>query len=628
MSSKTLLKKLLAAGVSALVALSCVAMAACTNNGNNGPNDQQTGDTTGGDNTGDDTTGGDTTGGTNDDDTTGGDNTGGTTDDDTTGGTTGGDTTGGDNTGGTTDDDTTGGDTGDTPVTSTPLPAGNKIYLVGDSTVCSFNDNYYMPRYGYGTQIAEYFNVTSDQVVNLAMSGRSSLSFLKEPNYETLKNSIDTGDYLIIGFGHNDEKDDDTERYTDPTMSYTDSSYSLKTVDGVEYGPSFQYTMYENYIKLAEEAGATPILCTPIVRYSSTAAYTGDKIHDTDKGDYAEAIKTLGEATDTTVIDLTTITLNLYKQDNEAAAMFHAHTSYDGEKPNETPAGRDDTHINLYGAKMVAYQLATALSDTDCTLKNHVKEDIAAPTDWTISINTSYVKPAYTAPNLSNLTSIATIEGTNGVTGGTYTTTWYKTVMGDIGGNNKLPFFSTTYADGTFTVSNPGGTNGKFAKDTDGFAAAWMRVGREDNFTITVTATLTSMGGSAGNNQAGFGLMVRDDMYIDVNSKMIQSNFVAAGYLLDGTTIFSRDNKASLTTGNKSTSFANGNTYTLTIKRLGQIITATVSDGTNTTTKSFPDFDVLAVDQDYMYICLFANRNMTIDYSNITFTYDGVAQTA
>ena len=200
--------------------------------------------------------------------------------------------------------------------------------------------------------------------------------------------------------------------------------------------------------------------------------------------------------------------------------------------------------------------------------------------------------------------------------------------MGDIGGNNKLPFFSTTYADGTFTVSNPGGTNGKFAKDTDGFAAAWMRVGREDNFTITVTATLTSMGGSAGNNQAGFGLMVRDDMYIDVNSKMIQSNFVAAGYLLDGTTIFSRDNKASLTTGNKSTSFANGNTYTLTIKRLGQIITATVSDGTNTTTKSFPDFDVLAVDQDYMYICLFANRNMTIDYSNITFTYDGVAQTA
>ena len=168
MSSKTLLKKLLAAGVSALVALSCVAMAACTNNGNNGPNDQQTGDTTGGDNTGDDTTGGDTTGGTNDDDTTGGDNTGGNT-----------------------DDDTTGGDTGDTTVTSTPLPAGNKIYLVGDSTVCDYSNNrekVYMPKYGYGEALADYMNCEASQVVNLAVSGESSLSFLTDDsgNYNTL----------------------------------------------------------------------------------------------------------------------------------------------------------------------------------------------------------------------------------------------------------------------------------------------------------------------------------------------------------------------------------------------------------------------------------------------------------
>ena len=26
-----------------------------------------------------------------------------------------------------------------------------KVYMVGDSTVCSFEDDYYYPRYGYGT---------------------------------------------------------------------------------------------------------------------------------------------------------------------------------------------------------------------------------------------------------------------------------------------------------------------------------------------------------------------------------------------------------------------------------------------------------------------------------------------
>ena len=76
--------------------------------------------------------------------------------------------------------------------------------------------------------------------------------------------------------------------------------------------------------------------------------YTGANIHDTTSsdssgkgGDYAKAIKDLGTAVDVTVIDLTSLTKAVY-----------------GAEPDETPAGRDDTHINKYGAKMVAYQFA------------------------------------------------------------------------------------------------------------------------------------------------------------------------------------------------------------------------------------------------------------------------------
>ena len=88
------------------------------------------------------------------------------------------------------------------------------IYLVGDSTVCAFEDPYYYPRYGYGTQLGGYLDEKAT-VVNLALSGRSSKSFITEDNYKTLKDSLKAGDYLIIGFGHNDEKSDDAARFTD-----------------------------------------------------------------------------------------------------------------------------------------------------------------------------------------------------------------------------------------------------------------------------------------------------------------------------------------------------------------------------------------------------------------------------
>ncbi len=621
--SKHLLRKLIAAGMSVFVALSCIAMTACTST------DDETGNTGNEtvDSTDDTTSGGtdDTTSGGTGDTTSGetGDTTSGETDDTTSGetdDTTGGetdDTTGGesdDTTGGESDDET-GDESGD--VTSSALPEGSTIYLVGDSTVCSFNDNYYMPRYGYGTQIAEYFNVTSDQVVNLALSGRSSLSFISESNYTTLKESISEGDYLIIGFGHNDEKSDDPNRFTNPKKSYTDAT--------TEGGISFQYVLYNYYIKLAEEAGATAILCTPIVRYSSTSDYTGAKVHVTDDGDYPAAIKTLGEETGTTVIDLTSLTKALYETDNDAAALFHAYTTYEVDGDSKTPAGRDDTHLNKYGAQMVAYQFATALDQTDSSLAQYVKADIEAPTDWTIAINEDYVKADYTTPDLDNETPLATIDGSNSATGEAYSTTWYKTVMGDIGGNN-VSKYSIDYSDSIITVSNTA-NHGKFSSSADGFGAAFMRVSKDDNFTITVTAKITAYSEPTNQNQSGFGVMLRDDIYIDTYDTGINSNFVAAGILMDGSTIFSREN-GTLTKGSNSITPTVGSSYTMTIQRVGQVVTVTVSDGTNTYTETYTDFDFTAVDNDYMYICLFANRGLTVEFSNITYTYDGVSQGA
>ena len=102
-----------------------------------------------------------------------------------------------------------------------------RLFVIGDSTVCLFNDStYFYPRYGYGTQLEKYLN--DFEVINLALSGRSSKSFKLEENYQILINSLQEGDYLLIGFGHNDEKYDDPIRFSSASLDIENSKFVCK----------------------------------------------------------------------------------------------------------------------------------------------------------------------------------------------------------------------------------------------------------------------------------------------------------------------------------------------------------------------------------------------------------------
>ena len=496
------------------------------------------------------------------------------------------------------------------PDTSTKF-TGN-IYLVGDSTVCEFADSYYLPRYGYGTQLYNYINCEPSQIKNLALSGRSSKSFVAEGTYSALTGGLKEGDYLIIGFGHNDEKSDDADRFT--------SAKGDKDTAG-----SFQNSLYVNYVKLAKDKGATPILCTPIVRYDETGSYTGAKVHVTADGDYAQAIKDLGAVTDTTVVDLTAITKELYKADNDAAQYFHAATSYSGAKPNEKPSGRDDTHINKYGAKTIAYYLTNAIKESNLALKNSIVTNSLAPcyeVDYPDAINASYLKADVEAFNPANYSA-------RNVTGD-----WYHTVIGNVGGTDKPEKFTLTHSNGVFTVGNDGNSNGKFDSSGDGFGAIFMQIDKNKNFTASASVKVNAVG-TSNPNQSGFGLMLRDDIYIDgepegtyTGKEVISTNYVTAGVMGDGSgALFSREN-SKLTKPSNSTTVAVGSTYTVSIERLGQVVTVAFNDGTHNHTKTFTDFDFVATDNGYMYLCMFANRGLVVEFSNVQFEITGVSQGA
>ena len=487
------------------------------------------------------------------------------------------------------------------------------IYLVGDSTVCSFSDAYYYPRYGYGTQLAGYL-APEATVVNLALSGRSSKSFLTESNYETLKSSIKAGDYLIIGFGHNDEKSDDAARFTDASKPYTDET-------------SFGYYLYNYYVKLALDAGATPILCTPIVRAATDNGYNDSEAHITATGDYAQAIRDLGAAVDVPVIDLTAITKAEYEAKGyEGAKLYHAVTvgMKDGADVVPNWASVDKTHLNIYGAKFVAYSLATELKSID-TIKWYVASDITSPTEADLVVNPDYKYSDYSAPDLGAYVPADHFT--------TITEGWYGTGFGDTGGDPASAsngYIAKETEEGIFRVGQTAGSSkGKFSSTADGFAFLFTQVEADKNFTVSVSAKIIT---TASTKQMGFGLMLRDDIYLPIKDSSITSNYVTAGILCEESStnaLFMRENA----TLGKGQSFGTGlpavdDVYTMSIERVGQSVTVTVSHGDKTVSTTHYDFDLLARDNGYMYVGMFANRGTVVEFTDLQFEITGTSQGA
>ncbi len=503
------------------------------------------------------------------------------------------------------------------PSTGPVVLTNTSLFCVGDSTMSSFSDSYYLPRYGYGTQLSNYFNEKVN-VVNLALSGRSSKSFLIENNYTSLKNNLSEGDYLLIGFGHNDEKYDDATRFTDASKPTTDST-------------SFKYSLYENYIKLALEKGATPILATPIVRANASDDYSGSSAHIVSGyGDYSQAIKDLGTEVDVDVVDLTEITKTQYKSLGYNEAMYyHAFTAgkYDTDGVTIIPNVNsiDTTHLNKYGAKYVAYSFANTIKASANSLGLYVLDNIQAPTkdvDYLDAINPNYTVPLYKAPDLSTYSPNTSFK--------TQTADWYGTAFGDTGGDpTGKGFIAKEDTASIFTVGNPN-SSGKITSSTEGIAFLFKQVSKDDNFTITCDVEVSQQ---ANTKQAGFGLMLRDDCYLPIKDASIVSNYVAAGmYTTSSNTteiVYSRENGVlSSGSGSKSSLYATNDTAKLKIERTGQVVVCTVEYNSTTYTKTYTDFDFQAIDNEYMYVGMYATRGTVCEFTNVVYTYTGKSQGA
>lgn len=92
------------------------------------------------------------------------------------------------------------------------------IYTIGDSTMADRVPEVY-PETGWCQVLNSCFDAYVT-VSNHAVNGSSTKSFIDENRWQVVLDSLKKGDYIFIQFGHNDEKDYDTTRYTTPFGIY------------------------------------------------------------------------------------------------------------------------------------------------------------------------------------------------------------------------------------------------------------------------------------------------------------------------------------------------------------------------------------------------------------------------
>ena len=315
------------------------------------------------------------------------------------------------------------------PLEGLPKNLTPTIYLAGDSTVQSYSDTQYIAGWG---QYLGLFLDSEVKVVNAARGGRSSRSFINEDRLfkntdgkkysfsenggKSIEETIQAGDYLFIQFGHNDDasKADASYMYdrmvplgtpdengvypvtapeTMRSTTYlpdeflkiaTDSQKTTALNEIAKYGDEYYaygdgtYKWYlKQFIDLAREKGAIPVLLTPVARVSFNSdgsLKSGPGLHG-DNFAYVQAVRQLAEEENCILIDNFDYTKRTLETATKEFADFLMAivpnqinngawpTGYDNAYGNSSAGFTkiEGTHYNKYGAYLTAAYVAESI---------------------------------------------------------------------------------------------------------------------------------------------------------------------------------------------------------------------------------------------------------------------------
>jgi lysophospholipase L1-like esterase len=156
-----------------------------------------------------------------------------------------------------------------------PLPTAKNpdlptIYLVGDSTVRNGRADGAGGQWGWGEPLVDLFDASKINVVNRAIGGRSSRTYITEGRWNELLALLKPGDFVLFQFGHNDSGPlDDTKRARGTLPGVGDESREIDNPITKKHEVVYTYGWYmRNYAADTLAKGATPIICSPVPRKS------------------------------------------------------------------------------------------------------------------------------------------------------------------------------------------------------------------------------------------------------------------------------------------------------------------------------------------------------------------------
>ncbi len=281
-----------------------------------------------------------------------------------------------------------------------------KVHTLGDSTMAPYDESATVTR-GWGMYFGNFLT-NGWTSINYAKGGRDSRGGYNEL-WQTAKKNVEAGDYVIITFGHNDEKNSGMDGYA--LKAYYESIDDATAAAAVDLRGTVPSTTYKEWLgKIVDEVkalGATPIICSPVCR----SYFSGSKIkrngrHDlgdsykvlTEQGpkdgtklaaddhtmDYAYHSEQLAQEKGVSFIDLTTATATLYESYGDAKCHEYL---FDGQ---------GSTHFNTTGALLVARECARLMK-----AQGIMADDIILPTDLTVAPATGDFGEAYKGQTLT-----------------------------------------------------------------------------------------------------------------------------------------------------------------------------------------------------------------------------------
>jgi lysophospholipase L1-like esterase len=214
------------------------------------------------------------------------------------------------------------------------------VFLIGDSTMC---DQPREPFSSWGQMLPNFFQ-PDIAIANHAESGETYRDSIGRRRLDKILSLMKPGDYLIMQFGHNDQKQ-------------------------IAAGTGGPFTTYRAEIKThvdrVRARGGIPVIVSPMER----RMYNPDGSFKPSLADYAEASRQAAAELNVAFIDLNAKSILFY----QALGQGKAYLAFAGHGLN-----RDATHHDNYGSYELAKIIVQGIRDDHLPLASHIKPDFAA----------------------------------------------------------------------------------------------------------------------------------------------------------------------------------------------------------------------------------------------------------